>query len=849
MSNSSAMTDSSQSTVMTDIWDHGNGLTSLGSPVKAGWRTSQIGSHRNYGYGASASSRPFYKRASTNITIPDESPEKKDKATLLEEVEEAAEDDTDTVVEEDPEGSERTKDFPEADEEVIITFGQDTGESKTKAETFPPKPLFEGTTSWTSGYPTSPSARGSIRSRPVSTLFYKPVDPETSSPLPDRQALRESPRRGSRTSHIAAALEALESKAASSSEGALPTTPTRSKPSKRVSSTIQSISKSRTADQDAETPASGMKASPSIMALRNTGGIKNRISMIEQTSEGLPPTDAFRITHGPRQTLATTASYVPKSPVPSLRSPSQRSSRLLERSLSRRTTITTQSRTGASSFADFIEGEESAGSDMTLAKDDRVADPLNLQSPVETYESFGIESFYGEGSRLIADKGDLAEREGDIRSGSLLITPSGNLINLPHVAPLNLHRPASSIVSAIWQGEQDKNRLNTVREFDVMTPELSDQGTRSTEQGQFQLLTPTLSDMNKTHDLPRTPPREEDAKTVSPSHFSTSKSLRRRARVPPPELTPKTAATSVFRAPSTKTVRTAAWIQGTTTEPDTENVDPGNAIGVETAGHAKAMIDRFEAQAGIDDGPASAAKSLPSTPIKRSARQIGLGTPPVRGNQTESRIPSGRTGMRGELSGSYANNRNKPLPAIYPYEGQRDAGLRPPERTWTSEEVVIPVSPPRVNGKSSSPWNAGHSPLKGIGKKGKSPLKDFMGRLHGVRNKVKSEVGRRRAGTLEKVNKTPSWVVPAYRAGGGTDPVEDVFGNMSPLPSKPTEMEAENGLGPDVGVAHSVLSSSVTPSQTAPLVRDRMGDAEMQIEAPLQEMPQVSRLRSLVSVL
>ena len=845
MSTASGMTDSSQSTVMTDVWDHGSPNTRLGSPNKAGWRTSQIGSQRNYGYGASASSRPFYKRASTNVTIPDEPSEKKEKSSSLEEVDETAEDDAEQTTRELSEPPEEAMDVPEADEEVTLTFEGQDDHSRAKADRYGSqrKSLFGATSSWTTGYPTSPSIRSATRARPETALFFKAMATETSSPLPDRQSLQDTPRTGSRTSHIAAALEALESKSGSGSEETFPITPTRSRPSKRVSSKIQSIGKSQSADHDTVTQRSGMKASPSIMALRNTGGIRNRISMIENNNDDLPPIDAFRITHGSRQNRTNekpTLPYDDRSPAQSVRSPSHRSSRQANRHLSRHTTVADGSRTCAPSFAGLVDDDEAAGTGTLLGRRTSTLHLADLQSPVETSESFGIDTFYGEGSRGDADIGDLAERRGDVRVGSLVTTSSGNLIHLPNVAPLNLRRPPSSTSGARWAGEKDSSRLQAVHDMEAMTPELSEQGTRSTEQGNFNLLTPTLSDMRKEHNLPLTPPNDGSSKTISLAHFSTSKALPTQTRVPPPQLTPQTAAASIFRAPSAKTVRTAAWIHGTSAEADNENVEVRDVKGPETIGRAKALIDRFEAKTDLDTASAAEAKSLPSTPMKRSARQIGLGTPPAaRANQTESRIGSGRAGMRGELSASYTNNRDKPLPAIYPYANQYDRGLRPPERTWTSEEVVIPVSPPRANGKSSSPWNAGHSPLKGSHTKGKSPLKDFMGKLHDVRNKVKTEVGRRRAGTIDKCNKSPSWSVPAYRAEGRTNPVEDVFGNMQPLP-RFREKEAENGLGHNVGVAHSVLSSSVATAYQAPMTRDRMGDAEMQPDFPPLEVSQVS---------
>lgn len=766
------------------------------------------------------------------MTIPDASPEKKPTSILLEEVDEGSE--------AEEMGAEVEKDeVPEADEDEVITFGGPEVSLETGSKASARQPLFGAATSWTTGYPTSPSIRNGSLRRPQSGLFFEPTGTETSSPLPDRLSLQDSPKPGSRTKHIAAALEALEAKYGSGSED-VPTTPTRNRISKRVSSKIQSINQNHIDDRET-TPQgsnSGMKASPSIMALRTTGVIRNRISMIENNADEMPPTDAFRITSAPRQVRAKEASIGSDraaSPVRSTRSPSIRSSRFRERPFSRQTTLTEKSRTEVSSFAGFVDDERSTDSGTVLQHDSSGTGPSDMQSPVETYESFGVDSYYGEGSRGDADIGDLAERIGDVRVGSLVTTSSGNLIHLPNVSPLNIRRPLSSTTGDRWVGEREKNRLQAIRDMDVMTPELSEEGTRTTDQGGVTLLTPTLSDMRKENNLPLTPPKDGETKTVSPRHFSTSKALPMRTRVPPPELTPKTAAASVFRAPSTKTIRTAAWIRESS---ENENIDHADSERSETTGRAQAMIDRFEAKVDLlENQTGVSAKSLPATPIKRSARQIGLGTPPARGPQTESRIGSGRAGMRGELSGTYTNNRDKPLPAIYPYANQQDRGLRPPERTWTSEEVVIPVSPPRAGGKSSSPWNAG-SPLKGSHAKSKSPLKDFMGKLSHVRNKVKSEVGRRRAGTLDRPGKTPPWSIPAYRAGGGTDPVEDVFGNISPLPQF-REKEAENGLGQNVGVAHSVLSSSVAPSQAAPETRDRMGDAEMQEEASVQEATQV----------
>ena len=831
MSNMS--TDSSQSTVLTDLWDNDEPNYTKHSPRKttAGWRTSQIGSQKNYGYGASA--RPFYKRASTNVTIPDEPVEKKDGTVGLNDVEETSEEgEVEPMVSKMTEVTEEEEEAEaDAQSEETITFdGPQTGSTIGLSPRMSlKKPLF-GTTSWQTGYPSSPQQNREKNDRPTS-LFYQPPTPNVSSPLPDRHSLDMTPRLGSRTSHIAATLDALESKSTSNTPDRLPLTPTTPRTAKRIISKIESISQEAIRSTVSEQGSTGMKSSPSLMALKSRGGIKNRISMIEQNAEDLPATDAFRITHTRRRSPSVesrASRLTTRSPSVKDGRPSSESLRRVDTAASRRTARSAMSRAGASSFADF---EREATSDVMILDASSTVDAhessehgaSHAVSPVDTFESFRVESFYGAESRGDAGIGDLQERIGDVRVGSLVTTSSGNLIHLPAISPLNIRRPLSAVSRSTWTSEKGESRPRAIYAFESDVPALSEMGTRSSREGPS-LTTPVLPEEDDhVLTLPTTPERSEGEATVSPSHFSTSKRLPSRNRVPPPQLTPKTASTSVFRAPSIKNPRTAAWITRNLSEAGTEDENRPQTAALSSTGHAKAMINRFESRTPIEAINDAESKSLPATPIKRSARQIGLGTPPVRGSQTDKRIGSGRNGMRGELSSSYPGDRDKPLPAIYPYQAQGNATLQPPPRTWTADEIVIPVSPPRTQGKGASNYNLAQSPLKDSKGKSRSPLKGFMGKMHDVRNKVKTEVGRRRAGTIDKEQK---WNVPAYRAVPHTDPIEDVFGSALPIPGS-REQEAQHGLGQYVGVAQSVLGSSVASSETRPQPRDRMGDAEM----------------------
>jgi hypothetical protein len=826
---SNISTDSSQSTVLTDLWDNDELSYTRNSPRKntAGWRTSQIGSQKNYGYGASA--RPFYKRASTNVTIPDEPVEKKDGAVGLNDVEETSEEgEVEPMVHKMTEVTEEEEEA-EADAQSDETITFDGPQSGSTIGLSPrmslKKPLF-GTTSWQTGYPSSPQQNRDSKDRPTS-LFYQPTTPNISSPLPDRHSLDMTPRLGSRTSHIAATLDALESKSISNTPERLPLTPTTPRTAKRISSKIESIRQEAIRSTVGEQGSMGMKSSPSLMALKSRGGIKNRISMLEQSAEDVPATDAFRITHTRRRSPSVeshASRLTARSPSSKDRKPSLESLRRVDTAASRRTARSAMSRAGASSFADF---EREAKSDVIILDASSTVDAhessehgaSHAVSPVDTFESFRVESFYGAESRGDAGIGDLQERIGDVRVGSLVTTSSGNLIHLPAISPLNIRRPLSAVSRSTWTSEKGESRARAIYALESDVPELSEMGTRSSQEGPS-LTTPVLPDEeDHVMTLPTTPERSDGEATVSPSRFSTSKRLPSRNRVPPPQLTPKTASTSVFRAPSTKNPRTAAWISRNLSEAGPEDENRPQTAALSSTGHAKAMINRFESGTPIE----AESKSLPATPIKRSARQIGLGTPPVRGSQTDKRIGSGRNGMRGELSSSYPGNRDKPLPAIYPYQAQGNATLQPPPRTWTADEIVIPVSPPRTQGKGASNYSLVQSPLKDSKGKSKSPLKGFIGKMHDVRNKVKTEVGRRRAGTIDKEQK---WNVPAYRAVAHTDPIEDVFGTALPIPGS-REQEAQHGLGQYVGVAQSVLGSSVAGSDTRPQPRDRMGDAEM----------------------
>ena len=831
---SNISTDSSQSTVLTDLWDNDEPSYNNKSPKKtiAGWRTSQIGSQKNYGYGASA--RPFYKRASTNVTIPDEPEEKKNGVVGLNDVEETSEEgEVEPMVSKMTEVTEEQEELEaDAQSQETITFdGTQSGPTVGLSPRMSlKKPLF-GTTSWQTGYPSSPQQNREKHDRPTS-LFYQPPTPIASSPLPDRHSLDLTPRLGSRTSHIAATLDALESKSAANTPERLPLTPTTPRIAKRISSKIETVSREAIRSSASEAGSTGMKSSPSLMALKSRGGIKNRISMLEQNAEDHPSTDAFRITHTRKRSPSgeSRASYLAtRSPSMKDLRPGPDSLRRADTAASRSTARSAISRAGVSSFADF---EREATSDVMVLDASSTMDPHGLSehgvshavSPVDTFESFRVESFYGAESRGNAGRiGDLQDRIGDVRVGSLVTTSSGNLIHFPAISPLNIRRPLSAVSRSTWTSEKGETGTRAIHALESEVPELSEMGTRSSQEGPS-LTTPVLPEENDhVMTLPSTPEKSEGEATVSPSRFSTSKRLPSRNRVPPPPLTPKTASTSVFRAPSTKNPRTAAWISRNLGEagPEDEN-RPQNAA-LSSAGHAKAMINRFESRMPLEAGTDPESKSLPSTPIKRSARQIGLGTPPVRGSQTEKRIGSGRNGMRGELSSSYPGNRDKPLPAIYPYQAQSNATLQPPPRTWTADEIVIPVSPPRAQGKGASNYSLAQSPLKDSKGKSRSPLKGFIGKMHDVRNKVKTEVGRRRAGTIDKEQK---WNVPAYRAVPHTDPIEDVFGTTLPIAAS-REQEAHHGLGHYVGVAQSVLSSSVADSETWPQPRDRMGDAEM----------------------
>lgn len=211
-------------------------------------------------------------------------------------------------------------------------------------------------------------------------------------------------------------------------------------------------------------------------------------------------------------------------------------------------------------------------------------------------------------------------------------------------------------------------------------------------------------------------------------------------------------------------------------------------------------------------------KSLPATPYKTQFGGIGLGTPSTRlpSPKTEMRVNSGSAGLRIHTP----SNREKPLPPVQPNPSASNQ-LRPPQRTWTMDEVVIPVSPPRSASKYmpnsySYGSHALQDEVRSAEKSRKSPLKDIFGKLHGVGKKVKSEVGRRRAGTLERLSGSASWQPAPYNSTGN-----DVFGSR-PIPAATSySQEREISLGEGVGVARSVMSHGV---------RDRMGDDEMGID-------------------
>jgi hypothetical protein len=729
MSNTSSST---QSTALTDLWE---------ASYNPGWRVSKIGERKNFNWG-----RPGLDRASTELTVPDEFPRQVG------------------------DGKQKLSEVKEEGWGVVLGSEVDMAEGKGDDDN-------EVTVILTSSQTT------------IATPALSSIE-ETPSPLPDRNSFEQTPRKGSRTSHIAATLSALES---------------RSSPRASFSSTTE---------QSLAGEGGGMKSSPSIMALRTKGGIKDRISWIESSS---PPSNKLFTVEPLRLRKSGTPSQVGTDL--SHFSKNQESPTLQRKKSLGILSDISHTPTAISSFEQFITQNESTDTHSTTRSElstvlsfspksprQRISPPISM---TETFESFRIDSYYGRDSSSNADIGDLGERFGDVRIGSLVTTPSGNLIHLPATGPLNLRRSAGVAVSPrVWverkemvekEARESLESGETVEESGLDVKEDAGTSERSTDE---------MDDF-------------EPTKVDGDSHDTIQKSTFKSNRVPPPLLSPRTAATATFKAPVRTNERTAAWIGQTS--PLTRPSPSASHSNLAASGKAKAMIDRFENKQGIvtQDG----IRSLPTTPTKLSGMKIGLGTPSSRiVPHTDVRIGSG---MRGELAypGS-GGNKDKPLPLIHP--ASQNIGLKPPPRTWTRDDVVIPVSPPRMDGKHGSHSVTDRSPLSANKPKSRSPMKEILGKLQGVGKKVKSEVGRRRAGTIEKLSGSSSWRGDRSYAGSQVD----VFGSRNI--NRTGENEAQHGLGHGVGVAQSVMSGS------SAIVHDRMGDEEMGVGQYAHSLPEVS---------
>lgn len=613
-------------------------------------------------------------------------------------------------------------------------------------------------------------------------------------------------------------------------------------------STIEDIYKDDNAVPSRFTPR--ITSSPSIVALRNNGRIRNRISTLELTAAGSPPptpkqqstwsrewkrTEDFpaRPLSMPEQSSSPVGVGGNAKPVNHEHRPTSPSPASPIKSLQSRSTH---------EMAELRQrSEHSTSSRLFPARSKRSTRTTHsrispcIASPVETFESFRVESFYGSSARSPTLEDEQATSTTSYTSHNVALQAQRDTKEiqvqveegqaLPTTSPLNIRKQSAKMSTPSMR--EALGAFNVDLNSFPGEPTAEESITTRTNQSCPQTFESTLQTPIKT--------TVDDEITISPSNFSTSKPLPKKTRVPPPVLSPNTEASLAFESfASSQTSKPSDHVYQTA-----EQIPPLNSAVLSEKGAAS---------------PYQKEKELPKPPSTQSHQsRLGLGAGPA--GPSGQRIGSGRTGMRGEMSSTYQSpNKDKPLPVIYPNTDgpkskfqQSAHGYRPPQRTWASDELVIPVSPPRTDPRHDrhldTPRKQDRSPL-GFKKSpnGRSPLKEIMGKLQDVGKKVKREVGKRRhnhphdRGTPVDSSlaiSSPFRFQGSHMLSTTTSPHEDVFSSR-PIPTSPCTpkhgtVEVQHGLGDQVGVAKSMHSDSSWGDRASskPSLFDRMGDAEM----------------------